>query len=85
MAERNKRKTRTGVVISNGGDKTVVVNVQRQMAHAKYGKIVRSNKKYHAHDEGNECSVGDRVVMMETRPLAKTKRWRVTGILAKAK
>ena len=85
MSERNDRKTRSGLVVSNKADKTVVVNVQRQVVHPKYGKIVRLNKKYKAHDENNECSIGDTVRIMETRPLSKTKRWRLVEILAKAK
>ena len=85
MSERNYRKTRNGLVVSNKADKTVVVNVQRQVVHPKYGKIVRLNKKYKAHDEKNECQIGDTVRIMETRPLSKTKRWRLVEILAKAK
>jgi len=85
MSERNERKTRSGLVVSDKADKTVVVNVQRQVVHPKYGKIVRLNKKYKAHDENNECSIGDTVRIMETRPLSKTKRWRLVEILAKAK
>ena len=85
MSERNYRKTRNGVVVSDKADKTVVVNVQRQVVHPKYGKIVRLNKKYKAHDEKNECGIGDTVRIMETRPLSKTKRWRLVEILEKAK
>ena len=85
MSERNYRKTRSGIVVSNKADKTVVVNVQRQVVHPKYGKIVRLNKKYKAHDEKNECNIGDTVRIMETRPLSKTKRWRLVEILEKAK
>ena len=85
MSERNYRKTRNGLVVSNKADKTVVVNVQRQVVHPKYGKIVRLNKKYKAHDEKNECQIGDTVRIMETRPLSKTKRWRLVEIIAKAK
>lgn len=85
MSERNDRKTRSGVVVSDKADKTVVVNVQRKVVHPKYGKIVRLNKKYKAHDENNECNIGDTVRIMETRPLSKTKRWRLVEILAKAK
>ena len=85
MSERNDRKTRNGIVVSDKADKTVVVNVQRQVVHPKYGKIVRLNKKYKAHDENNECGIGDTVRIMETRPLSKTKRWRLVEILEKAK
>jgi len=85
MSERNYRKTKNGLVVSNKADKTVVVNVQRQVVHPKYGKIVRLNKKYAAHDENNECNIGDTVRIMETRPLSKTKRWRLVEILEKAK
>jgi len=85
MSERNYRKTRSGIVVSDKADKTVVVNVQRKVVHPKYGKIVRLNKKYKAHDENNECRIGDTVRIMETRPLSKTKRWRLVEILEKAK
>lgn len=85
MLERNRRKVRTGVVVSNKADKTITVNVQRQVGHPKYGKIVRYNKKYHAHDEKNECTIGDTVKIMETRPLSKTKRWRLAEVITKAK
>lgn len=85
MAERNNRKMRTGVVVSNKMDKSVVVRVQRQMVHAKYGRTVRRNRRLAAHDEKNECNVGDVVRIAETRPLSRTKRWRVSDILSKAK
>ena len=85
MLERNKRKIRIGVVINNKADKTVTVNVQRQVVHPMYGKTVRFRKKYYAHDEKNECSIGDRVKIMETRPLSKTKRWRLLEIVTKVK
>ncbi len=85
MSDRNYRKTRNGVVVSDKADKTIVVNVQRQVVHPKYGKIVRLNKKYKAHDEKNDCGIGDTVRIMETRPLSKTKRWRLVEIIAKAK
>lgn len=85
MSERNFRKTRSGVVVSEKADKTIVVNVQRQVVHPKYGKIVRLNKKYKAHDENNDCRVGDTVRIMETRPLSRTKRWRLVEIIKKAK
>jgi small subunit ribosomal protein S17 len=85
MAERNLRKERIGVVTSDKMDKTVIVKVSRQIVHPKYGKIVRTNKKYVAHDEKGECTIGDTVLIMETRPLSKTKRWRVQEIVTKAK
>lgn len=85
MSERNYRKTRSGIVVSDKADKTIVVNVQRQVVHPKYGKIVRLNKKYKAHDEDNKCKAGDTVRIMETRPLSKTKRWRLVEILEVAK
>jgi len=79
--QRNRRKTRTGVVVSDGSDKTVVVRVERQFSHPLYGKQVKRTAKYHAHDESNEYQVGDRVRIMETRPLSKLKRWRVLELL----
>jgi small subunit ribosomal protein S17 len=85
MTERGDRKGRTGVVVSDGMDKTVVVQVQRQKAHRLYRKMVRQTSKLHAHDEANEAKVGDVVRLMETRPLSKTKRWRVVEIVEKAK
>lgn len=85
MSDRNYRKTRNGIVVSNKADKTITVNVQRQVVHPKYGKIVRLNKKYKAHDEKNDCNIGDVVRIMETRPLSKTKRWRLVEIIEKAK
>lgn len=84
MEQSNKRKVRFGVVVGDAMDKTIIVNIQRQISHIKYGKIMRKNKKYYAHDEKNECKVGDRVRIVETRPLSKTKRWRVEEILTKA-
>jgi small subunit ribosomal protein S17 len=85
MAQLSNRKVRSGVVVSDAMDKTVVVTVQRRVTHAKYGKILRKNKKFVAHDEKNECKVGDIVTIIETRPLSKTKRWRVSSIDTKAK
>ena len=85
MAERNNRKMRTGVVVSNKMDKSVVVRVQRQMVHPKYGRTVRRNRRLAAHDENNECNIGDIVRLAETRPLSRTKRWRVSGVVSKAK
>ncbi|MDR0303718.1 MAG: 30S ribosomal protein S17 [Chitinispirillales bacterium] len=83
--ERNKRKVKTGMVVSDKADKTITVSVQRQEVHPKYEKIIRVNKKYKAHDEKNESHVGDTVRIMETRPLSKTKRWRLVEIIEKAK
>jgi small subunit ribosomal protein S17 len=82
---RGYRKTREGLVVSDKMDKTVVVAVEDRVKHPKYGKVLRRTKKYKAHDEQNECGVGDRVLLMETRPLSTTKRWRVAEILEKAK
>jgi small subunit ribosomal protein S17 len=78
---RNRRKTRDGVVVSDRGDKTVVVRVDRQFSHPLYGKQVKRSAKYHAHDETNEYQSGDRVRIAETRPLSKLKRWRVVELL----
>jgi small subunit ribosomal protein S17 len=83
--ERNARKTREGLVVSDKMDKTVVVSVEDRVKHAMYGKVLRRTSKYKAHDEQNECGIGDRVLLMETRPLSATKRWRVVQILEKAK
>ena len=81
-AERsNNRKVRTGVVVSDKTDKTVTVQVERQIAHPLYGKGVKRSKKYHAHDENNDYMVGDVVRIMETRPISKTKRWRVVELI----
>jgi len=84
-SERGRRKTRTGVVVSNAMDKTVVVRVDDQLRHPLYRKIVRRTSKLTAHDEANEVGVGDRVRLMETRPMSKTKRWRVIEVVEKAK
>lgn len=83
--ERNLRKTRTGKVISNKMDKTIVVAVVDNVKHPLYGKIVKRTYKLKAHDENNECNIGDRVKVMETRPLSKDKRWRLVEIIEKAK
>ncbi len=83
--ERNMRKTRTGIVVSDKMDKTVVVAIRDNVRHPLYGKIIKRTSKIHAHDEKNECGIGDRVAVMETRPLSKTKRWRVVEIIEKAK
>ena len=85
METRNLRKTRQGVVISNKMDKTIVIAAKFKEKHPMYGKFVQKTKKYHAHDENNECNVGDTVLIMETRPLSKTKRWRLVNIVEKAK
>ena len=85
MEERNLRKTRVGKVISDTMDKTIVVAVQDNVKHPLYGKIVKKTYKLKAHDENNECKVGDRVKVMETRPLSKDKRWRLVSIVEKAK
>lgn len=85
MEKRNLRKTRQGVVISNKMDKTVVIAARFKEIHPIYGKFVSKTKKYHAHDEANDCNVGDTVQIMETRPLSKTKRWRVVKIVERAK
>lgn len=83
--ERNLRKTRVGIVTSDKMDKTVVVSIKDRVKHPLYGKIVNKTVKIKAHDEKNECGVGDRVLVMETRPLSKDKRWRVAEIIEKAK
>ncbi len=85
MAERNLRKTRTGVVSSNKMDKTITVAVERRVKHPIYGKFVKKTTRFHAHDEKNECSIGDLVKIMETRPLSKTKRWRLVEVVEKVK
>ena len=85
MAERNLRKTRVGRVVSDKMDKTIVVAVEDHVKHPLYKKIVKKTYKLKAHDENNECNVGDRVEVMETRPLSKDKRWRVVEIIEKAK
>ena len=85
MTERNLRKSRVGMVVSNKMDKTVVVALQDNVVHPMYGKIIKRTLKVHAHDENNECGIGDKVSIMETRPLSKTKRWRIVSIIEKAK
>ena len=85
MEERNLRKTRVGVVVSNKMEKTVVVAIKERVKHPLYGKIVNRTKTFKAHDEQNECGVGDTVRVVETRPLSKEKRWRVVEIVEKAK
>ena len=83
--ERNLRKTRVGKVISDKMDKTIVVAIEDHVKHPLYKKIVKRTYKLKAHDENNECGIGDRVLVMETRPLSKDKRWRVVEIIEKAK
>ncbi len=83
--KRNLRKTRIGVVVSNKMDKTIAVLVERKFLHPIYGKPVKRTKKFLAHDNSNECTIGDTVKIMETRPLSKLKRWRLVEILEKAK
>ena len=83
--DRSARKVREGLVVSDKMDKTVVVSVEDRVKHALYGKVMRRTVKLKAHDEQNECGIGDRVQIMETRPLSATKRWRVVEIIEKAK
>ena len=85
METRNLRKERTGVVVSNKMEKAIVVAIKWKEKHPIYGKFVNKTKKYHAHDEKNECNIGDTVKIMETRPLSKTKRWRLVQIIERAK
>ena len=82
---RNSRQVRQGVVVSAVNDKTIVVKVESRKPHPVYGKMMTTTKKFHAHDERNECGVGDTVEIMETRPLSKMKRWRLVRIIEKAK
>jgi len=82
---RNLRKIRIGLVTSNKMEKTITVSVERKLRHPKYGKFVKVTKKFHAHDEKNECSIGDVVRIMETRPLSKLKRWRLIEVVEKVK
>jgi small subunit ribosomal protein S17 len=84
-ADRNRRKRLEGLVVSDKMDKTVVVAVEDRVKHALYGKVLRQTSRLKAHDETNECGTGDRVLIMETRPLSATKRWRVVQILERAK
>ena len=83
--DRNDRKTREGIVVSNKMDKTIVVKLEEQYTHSLYGKVVSRSVKFKAHDEKNEAGIGDRVLLMETRPLSATKRWRMVSIIEKAK
>ena len=82
---REQRKVRVGMVVSTKMDKTIVVAIVDNVRHPKYGKIIKRTVKIHAHDEKNECGVGDKVAVMETRPLSKTKRWRFVEVIEKAK
>jgi small subunit ribosomal protein S17 len=83
--ERNLRKTKIGVVSSNKMDKTITVQVERKIKHPLYGKFLKKTNSFHAHDEKNECSIGDTVKIMESRPLSKTKRWRLVEVIEKVK
>jgi small subunit ribosomal protein S17 len=85
MLDRNLRKTRTGIVTSNKMEKSITVAVERKVKHPMYGKFLKKTTKFHAHDEKNECSEGDLVKIMETRPLSKTKRWRLVEVIEKVK
>lgn len=85
MSDRNMRKTEVGKVVSNKMDKTIVVAIENSVRHKLYNKIIKRTVKLKAHDENNECAIGDRVRVMETRPLSKDKRWRLVEILEKAK
>ena len=85
MAERNLRKVRTGVVTSNKMQKTITVEVERKVKRPIYGKFLKKTTKFHAHDEKSECSIGDMVKIMESRPLSKTKRWRLVEVVEKVK
>ena len=85
MAERGNRKTRVGKVVSDKMDKTIVVAIQDSVKHPLYKKVIKRTYKLKAHDETNECAIGDRVKVMETRPLSKDKRWRLVSIVDKAK
>jgi small subunit ribosomal protein S17 len=85
VVERNSRKIVVGKVVSNKPDKTVVVLIERRLKHPIYGKTLRKSTKFHAHDENNECNIGDIVELMETRPISKLKRWRMVKIVERAK
>lgn len=85
MEERNRRKERTGIVVSNKMQKSIVVAVERKVKHAMYGKFTKKTTKFMAHDENQECNIGDVVKIMETRPLSAKKRWRLVSILERAK
>lgn len=83
--KRNLRKERVGIVTSNKMDKSIVVSVERRKKHPIYGKYIKLTNKFHAHDDTNDCNIGDTVKIMETRPLSKTKRWRLVEIIERAK
>jgi small subunit ribosomal protein S17 len=85
MIDRKIRKTKTGTVTSNKMTKTITVTVERKVKHPIYGKFVKKSTKFHAHDEDNQCTPGDIVKIMETRPMSKTKRWRLVEVIEKAK
>ncbi len=85
MQDRNKRKTKVGIVVSDKMDKTIVVAVEDFVRHSLYGKAVKRTKKFKAHDENNECNIGDKVRVMETRPISKDKRWRLVNVVEKVK
>lgn len=85
MEDRNRRKTKVGTVVSDKMDKTIVVAVEDFVRHSLYGKSVKRTKKFKAHDENNECNIGDKVRIMETRPLSKDKRWRLVNVIEKVK
>lgn len=85
MSERNLRKTRVGTVVSDKMDKTIVVAIEDNVQHPKYGKVIKRTIRLKAHDENNTCTVGDKVSIMETRPLSKDKRWRLVEVIEKAK
>lgn len=85
LQDRNRRKTRVGIVVSDKMDKTVVVALEDFVRHSLYGKSVKTTKKVKAHDENNECNIGDKVRIMETRPLSRDKRWRLVNIIEKVK
>ncbi|MEL6987787.1 MAG: 30S ribosomal protein S17, partial [Bacteroidota bacterium] len=85
MTDRNLRKTRVGIVTSDKMDKAITVSVQRRLKHPIYGKYVKKTKKFMAHDETNQCGIGDTVKIMETRPMSKRKRWRLVEVIEKAK
>ncbi|RLD42627.1 MAG: 30S ribosomal protein S17 [Bacteroidetes bacterium] len=85
MEKRNLRKERTGLVVSDKMDKSIIVQIERRMRHAVYGKFIKKSNKFIAHDEKNECNIGDTVRIMETRPLSKNKNWRLVEIIERAK
>lgn len=85
MSERNLRKTRIGKVVSDKMDKTIVVEIEDSVKHPFYGKVIKRSTKLKAQDDNNECKIGDKVEIMETRPLSKTKRWRLVNVIEKAK